>query len=209
MRRRARDFSTTSPFHMTGRTVNAEPFPCDLSEVWKIFCEELYMSSILYKIQIHAFVLMPNHFHLLLTNQESNWALFSRYFLRQVSLRINEVAMRMNQNFGGSHFRCEISSYHYYTHAYKYIYRNPVQKKLCLRAEEYEFSSLRMSLEGRLEFPVFDSILIDDPEGTLNWINTAPSADHLALIKKAMLRPKFRIDKTISRKLHRLENDSL
>lgn len=74
---------------------------------------------------------------------------------------------------------CEpILSAQYYKHAYKYVYRNPVEAGMCMRAEDYEFSSLRGLLgHTLLTAPVIDNMgLIYGPQKILTWLNCEDTA---------------------------------
>lgn len=79
---------------------------------------------------------------------------------------------------------CEpVTSAAYYKHAYKYVYRNPVEAGMCARVEDYEFSTL-CGLLGATNFgvPVIDNMgLIFGPKKMLDWLNTAETQPSEAL----------------------------
>lgn len=60
------------PYHVTARCINREWFNVPMDKVWKIFCEELTRSHDVHNLQIHSFVLMSNHFHLIASTPEAN-----------------------------------------------------------------------------------------------------------------------------------------
>jgi len=77
---------------------------------------------------------------------------------------------------------CEpILSAAYYKHAYKYIYRNPLEAGLCKRVEDYEFSSLRGLLgAAELRAPVIDNMdLIYGAQKMLAWLNAGEKEEEL------------------------------
>jgi putative transposase len=185
--------SSQFPYHITARACNREHYPIPLCEVWRIMCEELTLTHHLYELFIHAFVLMPNHFHLLASTPQANLCDAMRYFMSNTSKAINRVAGKINQNHGTRYFKCLIKSPLNYEHSYKYVYRNPVKAYLSDRVEEYEFSSLQMYLgQQTLKFPFeADETLMNDIESTLEWLNKAPEPEHLSEVKRALRGGEF------------------
>ena len=189
------------PYHVTARTNNKEPFPLALVFVWKIATEELYLLSILYEIEIHAFVLMPNHFHLLLTVPNEDLGVIMRNFISALAKRVNLLSGRSGHLFGGPYFWTIITSTRYFGHALKYVYRNPVKAKLSLNVEEYEFSTAggifgestspfplhftRLGLEMNLPDP-------DIPGSWIEWLNRPFPGDTEQLIQKALKKRKIK-----------------
>lgn len=156
--------------------------------VWQTMCEELFLTSVLYSLRVHAFVLMTNHFHLIASTPAANIDRCMWYFMGQTSQRLVRSGNRINQTYGGRHFKCVLNSYSYYLNAYKYLYRNPVNAELCTKVEEYKYSSLRGLLGfDRVEFPVYDDLAVD-VEKTLPWLNKAPLLQKTEAVRAA-LRP--------------------
>jgi putative transposase len=200
------------PYHVTARSINKERFQIPLPEVWKIMSRQLCYVTWAYNAKIHSFVLMPNHFHLLISTPNSNLDLIMANFMKECSRYINESSGRINQAYGARHFRGVIDSDHYYFHAYKYVYRNPVEAGLVSECENYMFSSLNFILGGsQATFPtVFDQTLFSDIEKTLKWINQKPLKESWEMVSSALKKSKFRIAKNdMNNKAHRLEFDML
>ncbi|MCB9026987.1 MAG: transposase [Bdellovibrionaceae bacterium] len=200
------------PYHVSARCINKEWFHIPMENVWDIFCRQLTYISWVYDAKVHAFVLMNNHFHLLVSTPRSNLSEIMANFMKETSRQINGVTGRINQTYGSRHFRSIIASQHYYLHAYKYVYRNPVAAGITERCETYKFSSLNF-LIGKtfVGFPVVeDNTLFSDIEGTLIWLNSNPDADDWITVGNAMRKSKFQIAKDKSTKRpHRLEFDML
>jgi REP element-mobilizing transposase RayT len=126
---------TDCPYHITARTNNREWFGLDLGEVWKIFEEQLYFIHHGFDVQIHGFVLMSNHFHLLLSDPEGQMSAALRWLMTETARDINKKSNHKNHVYGQRHYRSLIESYHYYMHAYKYVLRNPVEVGACENVE--------------------------------------------------------------------------
>jgi len=94
------------------------------------------------KYLLHEFVVMPDHFHLLLTPTLT--------LERALQLIKGGFSFRAKKELG---FAGEIWETSYYDHRVRdweeycafrtYIHQNPVKKGLCVRAEEYPYSSAR------------------------------------------------------------------
>ena len=160
-------------------------------------------------IKIHAFVLMPNHFHLLVTDPLGLLSKALNCFMKETSLSIGSDAGRINQVYGSRNYKCMIDSYHYFTHAYKYLYRNPVKAGLVETVEAYPYSTLHGLLgNSQLVIPVEqDLLLFNHFENTLNWLNTAPKAQHDHAVQKALRRSVFQIPRDSASFLHELETE--
>lgn len=121
---------------------------------------------------------------------------------------------RINQNYGQRYHRSLINSYHYYLHAYKYVYQNPVRARLCQKVEDYPFSTLQLLL-GRSKFAVSlepDELLFEGGSfhHSLEWLNRGPDSNHLDIVRKGLRKSVFAISaKRDSRRTHELETQLL
>ncbi len=82
------------PYSITARCINKEWFNLKMDTVWNIFSEELYLTNKYYNLQINAFVLMNNHFHLIATTPDANISQCMQYFMKNVSLRLSRAGNR-------------------------------------------------------------------------------------------------------------------
>lgn len=153
-------------FHIVGRSPDQAPFCVELEKLWQVFAIQLNILSLSYQLRVHVFVLMGNHFHLLISGEE-----------KKIKTSLEILKPALHQMLGidlFDEFLCtEIKNPTYYQYAYKYILRNPVSAGLCLRVEDYPLTSLSNIL-GRTSdsFMVFDKMnLIQDPVRVLRWLN--------------------------------------
>src|SRR5262245_15287967 len=147
--------SSECPYHVTSRSHNKDHYPLPLPEIWGIFCEYLWLCHMKYNLSIHAFVLMPNHFHLIASTPLAHLSESMNYFMGQTSKEINKRAKRINQMHGCRYYRSLISRPLYAMHVYKYVYRNPVKANLCQSVESAEYSTLPMFLGSKpFELPL-------------------------------------------------------
>jgi len=191
--------SGSNPYHVTGRCNNKEPFYADLEKVWRIFSFELNEITSKHFSKTHAFVLMPNHFHLLISTPADDLGVVMRTFMAAVTRNINSETGRSGRVFGAKYHWSLIGNANYYDCALKYVYRNPVKAKLVSKAEDYPFSTLRSFLSK----PTENNILIQPPIGVdsdipdhdlnefLNWINESFKNEQEDVIKKALRKKEF------------------
>jgi putative transposase len=190
------------PFHITDRCPNRDHFPLPLDRVWKILCEDLSLAHYKNGLRIHAFVLMPNHFHLLASVTEVPLGKVLCEFLSSSSRAMNLESGKINQRWGSRAFKCEVASYHYYMNAYKYIYQNPVRAQLCEKSEYWPYSTLNSLLGmSRLSVPLQADLLFS-PDGcqtfdsaNLDWINQRLSAQDALDMRKALMKTRFKLPK--------------
>lgn len=200
------------PYHVSSRCINREWFALPLDEVWDIYSRQLQFVSWAFEAEILAFVLMDNHFHMLIRTPDANLPKVMANLMKETSRYINQAAGRINQTYGSRYFRSMIKSHHYFLHAYKYVYRNPVQAGLCRTCEAYPYSSLNFLLGQNCgRFPVAeDTTLFSNIEGTLKWLNLEPDVAEWQTVKMALRRPQFKLPKDVNTKrAHRLEVDML
>lgn len=193
---------------MRARSNNKEAFPLPLDEVWEIFIDLLGMVSEKYHAHIHSFVLMRNHYHLILSTPQLNLDAIMQYLNREASKQIGLKSGRINRIFGGRYQRSLIEEDSYFLNAYKYVFRNPVKAGVCGYVEDYRFSTLPIQLgKEKWPFPLsfepefFFELLPVEKQQLLNWLNVPYSAEQNALIRKGLRRKVFRWNAETSRPL--------
>lgn len=189
--------SSELPYHVGGRCINKEWFNVPAPVLWDIFSEQLYFLNRAFDFRIHSFVLMTNHYHMLCQTPAANLAEGMQYFNTQTSKLIAGQSGRINHVYGGRFFRSLISSNHYFGHAYKYVYRNPVCAGLVTQAENYPWSTLHGLVGRKAELIplVEDSFLFDDCEKTLDWINKKYAPHHREAIRLALTKSEFKLSR--------------
>lgn len=158
--------------------------------------DQLYFIQCAFAVKVIAFVLMDNHFHLIIHTPNSNLDSAMRWFMRETSRSITRFGGRINQTYSGRYFRSILNSDLYFRHAYKYVYLNPVRASLVNSPVDYRFSSLPYVLGlHELQFPVHDELLMTDTEETLSWLHKLPSPTNWLSVQKALRRRTFQISR--------------
>lgn len=170
-----------------------------MGQMWEIMSDECLRAHVLYAVEFHALVLMPNHFHILLTVPERDLGVVMNELMKSVSRSTNLLSGRSGHLFGGPYHWSLIGNTRYFRHALKYIYRNPVRAKLCSRVESYPYSTLWGLIGlGKLPFPIFltrigmeISLPFLDGQRQLDWLNTPFPIEMEKLIQKGLRKKLF------------------
>jgi putative transposase len=159
----------------------------------------LYLVAKSFDLSIHSFVMMPNHFHLLVSAPPGHLSPALNHFMRETSRAISGLTGRINQTYGSRNHKTVIESNHYFFNAYKYIYRNPVRAGLCQRVEDYRYSTLSGLLGlSQLVIPVAeDTILFPElfDESALTWLNKESDIDQEEEVRRALKKSTFALAK--------------
>ena len=185
------------PYNISARCINREWFQIPMPVVWNIFAEELQDAEKEFQLLIHSFILMSNHFHLIVSTPEANISKCMQRFMFKSSRRLTRAGNRVNETFAGRHYKCVLQHPRYYLNAYKYNYRNPVTAGICVMVEDYPYSTLQgvMGAKNLLMPKCHDTTYEFDPEGTLKWLNTEPDPQKFEGVKFALKRPYFQSKK--------------
>lgn len=191
MPRKKVNYTHEYPYHVHARSNNKENFYLDIENVWNIFYYHLNELKIRFNCEIHAFVLMSNHYHLLLnTSEKFNLGQVMHWFQMSVSRSINSETGRVNHVFGGPYRCSQIIKSGGFEYVFKYIYRNPIRAGLCNKVEDYRFSLLNRDPQKLAEASSLLEGLIFSKEW-LNWINVPTQKEHDEIIKKALARSVY------------------
>jgi putative transposase len=203
------------PYHVTARCNNREPFPCPLGYVWKVLVDELNIQIIRHEVRIHAFVVMPNHFHLMLTTPEGNLDVVMQEFMSSTTRIVNMKSQRTGHLYGSRYYWSLITNPLYFAHAKKYVYRNPVKADLCTKVEDYAFStfsgivgSTKALLKLSSPSKPLNQLVPDDLFEQLAWLNQSYETEESEAIRRALRKKtfEFSVDRR-TRKPHRIANE--
>ena len=165
--------------------------------------------TVIYEVEIHALVLMPNHFHMILTVPQHDLGKLMSVFMNSITRTANLLSGRSGHLFGGPYHWSLINSSRYFGHALKYVYRNPVRAKICSVAEDYPFSTLQGLLgSAHLPFPLYLTRVgmeLDLPSAEtskhLEWLNKPFPKEAEDLIQRGLRKRLF--DAIMDRKARR------
>lgn len=110
-------------------------------EYFKAFLDTLAETHERFKLEIHAYCLMGNHYHLLLKTPEGNLQRAMRHVGGLYTQRYNRLKKTDGSLFRGRYKAILVDHDAYLLHLSKYIHRNPVDARIVERPEDYKWSS--------------------------------------------------------------------
>jgi REP element-mobilizing transposase RayT len=109
----------------------------------KRFIELLEQMSERFAVDIYAYVLMGNHYHLLMETVRPNLSKAMHYLNSVYSQHFNHCHKRVGHFFQGRYFAILIEKDSYLLEVSRYIHLNPVRAGIVRRPEQYVWSSYR------------------------------------------------------------------
>lgn len=181
------------PYHVTARCNNKDWYNLPLGDIWNIYKHCFYGVIKKYRFRPISFVLMNNHFHMLLHTPNANIDDGMMYFMRQSSLMIGNATGRINKIYGSRYKPNLITEYEYFKIAFKYVYRNPVRANICQQVEQYNWSTLNRNdipTNGFTKFNQNSKYLKN-----LDWLNKNTNIEIEEKIRKALRRTTFKLQR--------------
>ncbi len=108
-----------------------------------LFKDLLKESTELWGVNICAYTLMPNHYHLLVQTPQANLSRFMRHLNGIYTQRFNRYHKTDGSLFRGRYKSILIGEVNYLLDLIRYIHFNPCKAKLVESPEEYKWSSYR------------------------------------------------------------------
>jgi len=179
------------------RSNNREWFYVPPNLAWSIFTTILNRAALMYCVEVHVFVLMSNHYHLLVSTPLANLDEFMRYFQTEVCREIQRHCYRINHIFGTRYGWSILEDSYALAYVYKYLVRNPVRAGLVSAVQDYRFSSLSSMMEMRPDLALFHGLGLQwrqvprQPQDLIAWLNIPTPKEVEALIGKGLRRSKF------------------
>jgi putative transposase len=151
MPRRARIALAGVPLHVIQRGNNRQA--CFFSDDdYRYFLEQLSQCAQHAGCAIHAYVLMTNHVHMLLTPGEENAAGRLMKLLGQRYVQyVNRRYRRSGTLWEGRFRSCVVDDEAYLLGCSRYIELNPVRAGMVKHPREYPWSSYRMNAQGKTD----------------------------------------------------------
>jgi len=145
-------------YHVTQRGNNRDA--CFFAEEdYRFYRDCIKQSADKYAVAVHAYVLMTNHVHLLVTTkQNGDLSRFMQHIGRRYVRYVNHAYKRSGTLWEGRFKSSVVDVEHYLLACYRYIELNPVRAGMTQRPSEYPWSSARWH-----GFGLKDEIVKDHP----------------------------------------------
>lgn len=141
MPRKPRYFLACVPCHVVQRGHNREPCFAAADD-YRYYLQCLRQAGLKYQVAIHAYVLMTNHVHLLLTPATAEGIPQLMQSLGRRYVQYVNVSYRRSGTLWEGRFRASlIDTERYLLSCYCYIELNPIRAGMVAKAEDYPWSS--------------------------------------------------------------------
>jgi putative transposase len=169
MPRRARIRLPNVPVHVVQRAINKAP--CFFrNDDRRFYLDQLEELAGLFECAVHAYVLMSNHIHLLVTpEREPSLSLLMKHLNQRYVQRLNRIYRRTGALWEGRYRGSFVDREFYLLCCYRYIELNPVRAGMVRHPRNYPWSSYRINAEGMHSpliepHPVFQALADDATE---------------------------------------------
>ncbi|MDB9514500.1 transposase [Kamptonema animale CS-326] len=148
MPRRQIIFQAGNYYHVYNRGNNCQLIFFE-RENYIYFLRQLRNHLITHGVDIIAYCLMPNHYHLLVYLQNDDFSKLMQSFTLSYTKAINKRYQRVGSLFQGRFQAIHVDREDYLLHLTRYIHLNPVSAKIVEKAEDWEFSSYQEYIDLR------------------------------------------------------------
>ncbi len=100
---------------------------------------------------LHAYILMSNHYHLIIETPQANLSKVMHYINGSYTTYINTKRKRSGHLFQGRYKAILVSKDNYLAELSRYIHLNPVRAKMIEKPEDYEMSSYKAYITDEKE----------------------------------------------------------
>jgi REP element-mobilizing transposase RayT len=146
MGRELREQASNVFFHVMNRA-GGRRLMFDDSEHYELFLTLLAEIHKEYAIEIHAYCLMSNHFHLLVRPSDANLSDALRCLTSRYVKKTNKLKMLDGPLVRGRFRSKLVLTDEYLLQLTRYIHLNPVKANLVMKAADYQWSSYRAFLD--------------------------------------------------------------
>ena len=115
------------------------------------FLEIVCKSSEIYKVNMHDYCLMDNHYHLLIETTSENLSLFMRQINSNYAKYFNKKYKRSGYLWQGRYSSWYISDEKYLYNLFRYIEHNPIEAKISKKVGEYPFTLVATIINSNQE----------------------------------------------------------
>lgn len=183
-----------APLHIVQRGNNKQPCfhatPDNLA-----YLEALKLAAVLYGVDVHAYVLMTNHVHLLITPpNKTSASSMMQHLGRKYVQRFNKIHKRTGTLWEGRFKSSIIDTDRYLLACYRYIELNPVRANMVRLPGEYRWSSFRANALGqhdeiirpRQEWLDLGNTMAERCNGYRRLFDSCSGRDDFAVIRSAI-----------------------
>lgn len=120
-----------------------------------------------FAFRLHSYVLMSNHYHLLIETLKANLSKILHYINTSYSNYFNIKENRIGHLFQGRYHAILIDSENYLLEVSRYLHLNPVRANVVKKPEDYPYSSYNSYLSENKKNMVFCNLILETIGGDI------------------------------------------
>lgn len=187
MPRKPRLFLPDQPQHIVVRGHNRDPVMARLED-FRFMYRCMLEATTNHSVAVHAWVLMHNHIHLLLTPSDANALPKTMQSIgRRYARYFNRVYHRSGSLWEGRYKSALIDTDEYLMSCYRYVELNPVRAGIVRSPEDYSYSSYHANALGKLDKLVTRHVVFSEATGVGN-ASDIPNNPYIELCKEMLDR---------------------
>lgn len=196
------------PYHIITRSNNKKFFEVALFKMWEILKDALQVSLERVPVEIHCFVLMGNHYHLLVTTPNSDIDRFMMILNKRLSDMIykHRNSKVINHKFSNRYKWSIVDNMNYIFNIYRYIYQNPIRANIASKCLDYPYSSLRLS---PFEFKKLKITTHINYYKYRKWMDSMPGAEFDEQVRKGLKKEVFKVSNSTRVEIIKKLNEGL
>ncbi|MEA3522347.1 MAG: transposase [Campylobacterota bacterium] len=175
-------------YHIVNRGVDKRVIYKD-NEDHKTFLQILCDASTIYEVRVHAYVMMSNHYHLLIETTQENLSKYMKHINASYAIYFNKKYKRSGHLWQGRFKSWFVTQESYLYALTAYIEYNPIKAKMAKKLGEYKHSSYRAFSEQEEAVTCLKSSFVFEQYPNVNermaFIQYAHDERVLGEIKKA------------------------
>lgn len=151
-------------FHVMARGNNREPIFLQ-DDDYRYYLGSLALAVARFSVELHAYCLMRNHLHLLVSTHHPNLSWFMHHLQGGYAQWFNCKYSRIGHVFQARYRSKVVGNDSYLLEVGRYIHLNPVYVRLVRHPEEYAWGSLQAYIHGSKKVPISKSLLLSAYSG--------------------------------------------
>ena len=175
-------------YHIVNRGVDKRVVYKD-EEDFHHFLKLLCSASLIYEVTVHSYVLMSNHYHLLIETSQENLSKYMKHINAYYAMYFNKKYKRSGHLWQGRFKSWFVTDEAYLYALVAYIEYNPIKAKMIKKLGEYKYSSYRAFGEKEEAIACMKESFVfkmyEDVKERLSFIEYAHDERILDEIKKA------------------------
>lgn len=175
-------------YHIVNRGVDKRVVYRDKDD-FHYFLETLCTASTIYKVKVHSFALMSNHYHLLIETSQENLSKYMKHINATYAIYFNKKYKRSGHLWQGRFKSWFVTDESYLYALIAYIEYNPVKAKIVKKLGEYNYSSYIYFAQKEIPIECLKKSILfemyEDVTERLEFIEYAHNESVLEDIKKA------------------------